>query len=218
MNLNKGVPTWLIILAGLAIGVVFIYKDVWQNKTLNKEGFATAAPAQDVDMADWTVYKSQDDNYEVSYPANWKEQSSGGQFIVTSKAGNGAPSADINFSVRVEKKSNNNFSKILDQFSRLYNLPNGSSDSGKVKLQNMMVAGSPSIKLLQLPGEASGGVSSLNYEVKADDETYYYLSFIPFNDETWTKNSVLITYIVESFKFILPLMSTLTPTAADVKN
>lgn len=216
MSFNKR----LIIIIIVVIGVVYFLRGGLFKSTSNQSSSSPSIsteqiPTANVDISNWKVYKSPNADYQVSYPSNWKEQDSEGRLVVSSKY---SSNADISFSVRVERRTSNNFSKIIDQFNRLYNQSNGFSDSGKVKLQNMMIGGYPSIKLLQLPETGSSEITSLNYEVKVDDEAYYYLSFTPFNDETWTKNSALITYIVESFKITLPTNSTLTPTNPDLKN
>lgn len=210
MILNKSVPTLLVVVVGLIIGAVFIYKNTQSNIDYTSSNNASvsekSSPQAQVNVQNWSVYKSQDNVYQVGYPKEWSEQSSDGNFAVYSKydstkIGKVASAEDISFSVRLEKPPSQEGAGI---FNKLYDQPDGSSESGWVKLQNMSIGGSPAIKLLHSPESGSGGINSLVYLVKRDSK-YYYLTFSPFSDESWAKNSAVVTFMVESFKFLSTL-------------
>ncbi|RJQ27596.1 hypothetical protein C4577_01010 [Candidatus Parcubacteria bacterium] len=204
MNLNKRL---LVTLIFIVVGIILILKLGLFKSDSNPSSPSSGSPAsgnqvpeQISNVKNWKTINNQNDNYQVSYPNEWKEISSEKVFEVSDE--------NITFSVIVEKSGEENFTKSNVEFEKLYSQENGVSESGKIKLQNITINFHPAIKIQQSFKSDSGDIISLVYQVKGDG-VYYFLSFTPFNNESWTKNSAIITNIVDSFK----LLATVTPSA-----
>lgn len=191
---------WLgiVILILIILVIVFVFRSKNSGSKIAGNGNASNTSAQgDSSTISWKAYKNPRDSYEISYPNSWTDKMS--DSVVSFKSNNGAETSpdDVTMTISLIKPSDSEFRALADQFSKFYN-GSEASDSGKIKLQNIMISGYPGLKLLQLPTKEVQDALLL-YQVKYNN-SYYLISFASFSEGWWGKNSAVVTRIVESFK------------------
>lgn len=190
MSINKR----LIVIVVAIAGAVFFVQGGLSRFNANISSSPTSdsskeIPAGNIDISNWKEYKSQNGDYKVNYPQDWTEESSEGRFSVLSKD-------NISVSIYMEKATDQ------DNFEKFYSQANGALEPDIIKLQNIQVGGHSALMLQKTLKADSGESSSLVYQIKGENKSYYFISFTPFTNESWDKNSSVINNMVSSFKFL----------------